>query len=58
MNLKETKYILFTKFPNDNIQLKIHNTCIERVDKYKYLGTWVNTKNDNTEEIKTRIEMT
>ena len=57
MNIKKTKYMIITK--KTNIQTSIHlgDVPIERVYKYKYLGTWISEKNDQTTEIKTRIEM-
>lgn len=56
INLNKTKYMIVTKTPRTNIQLVVNNTNIERVDSYKYLGTWVTSDIDQTKEIRTRIE--
>lgn len=58
MNLKKTKYMIVTKKNNiDEVSLKIDNTLIEKVQHYKYLGTWLNETADHEQEIKSRIEI-
>jgi hypothetical protein len=59
MNLKKTKLLLVSKTatPDTNTNFVINSEPIERVTHYKYLGTWVNEKWDQSQEIKTRIEI-
>ena len=49
--------MVISETPRTNVQLIVDNTRIEKVDKYKYLGTWLTSSNDPTGEIKTRIEI-
>lgn len=48
--------MVITKDRQLNTELIVNNDTIERVNKYKYLGTWVNNNNDVTDEIRCRIE--
>jgi len=57
LNLKKTKFMIITKKDNVYADLTISNTQIERVRSYKYLGAWITDTNDQTKEIKTRIEI-
>ena len=56
MNLGKTKFIVFTKNPDPNVQLIVNNQSIDRVYQYKYLGTLINSNNDFSKELKARIE--
>jgi len=47
--------MIVSRQPNDNKELYIDNNQIERVNKFKYLGTTLNDKWDNDKEIKVRI---
>ena len=37
--------------------MKIDNSCIERVEEFKYLGTTLTNKNSIQEEIKGRLKL-
>ena len=37
--------------------MKIDNSCIERVEEFKYLGTTSTNKNSIQEEIKSRLKV-
>lgn len=56
MNMKKTKFMIVSKSTNIDARLVINNQNIERVDKYTYLGTWLNNQNDSFQEIRIRIE--
>lgn len=56
LNTKKTKFMVVTKRNIGDANLYIQNERIERVNKYKYLGTIVNDKNEYTKEIIVRIE--
>ena len=45
MNLGKTKFIVFTKNSDPNVQLIVNNQSIDRVYQCKYLGTLSNSKN-------------
>lgn len=59
INLNKTKWMVVTKtLENQNqANVTIANTIIERVQAYKYLGTWLEQSGDQTKEIKTRVEI-
>lgn len=57
MNLSKTKFLIFTKNPNPRIELNIANQVIQRVYKYKYLGSFITSNNDSSIELKARIEI-
>lgn len=57
MNLKKTKFMIITKTENVQANLIIDGTSIERVEKYKYLGTWITETLDQSIEVKARIEI-
>jgi hypothetical protein len=48
--------MIVSKTQHGNERLMIEQTQIEKVETYKYLGTWVDDKNDQSREIKVRIE--
>lgn len=43
MNLSKTELMIITRTANAITKLKNNSVEIERVDAYKYLGTWMNT---------------
>lgn len=55
LNEKKTKLMVISKIQQHPGNLTIHGEVIEKVEKYKYLGTIINESNDYTEEIKSRI---
>lgn len=57
MNLKKTKLLIFSKSRNIQADLVVDNNRIERIRTYTYLGTRVNDEYDQSQEIRTRIEM-
>lgn len=57
MNAKKTKFMRISKTQRYNEQLTINGTKIEQVDKYKYLGTLIDSTNDYSREIRARIEI-
>ncbi|CAH1223061.1 unnamed protein product, partial [Diabrotica balteata] len=57
MNIKKNKYMIITKKTNIPTNIHLGNIPIERVDKYKYLGTWISDNNDQTTELRARIEI-
>ena len=56
MNVKKTKYMIISKGTDIQANINLLGRQIERVQKYKYLGTWITEKNEQTTEIRTRIE--
>lgn len=53
MNMKKTK-VMFNKFSRE-IEVKVNNIKIEKVNQYVYLGQLVTMQNDKSDEIKRRI---
>ncbi|CAG9839497.1 unnamed protein product [Diabrotica balteata] len=49
--------MIITKKTNIPIKVHLENIPIESVNKYKYLGTWFSNNNDQTTEIRARIEI-
>lgn len=56
MNIKKTKFMRISKTQRNNENLTINGTSVEQVEQYTYLGTMINSTNDYSKEIKTRIE--
>jgi hypothetical protein len=56
LNIKKTKFMVISKSTQNVQNLYLHNEIIDRVSKYKYLGTFINEDNDSSAEIKIRIE--
>ena len=56
INVKKTKYMIITKGTDIQANINLLGRQIERVQKYKYLGTWITENNEQTTEIRTRIE--
>ena len=57
VNADKTKYMIMSRDQNTgrSHSMKIDNSCIERVEEFKYLGTLTN-KNSIQEEIKSRLK--
>lgn len=55
LNIRKTKFMLISKQEHPQESLRIHGEVVEKVTKYKHLGTNVNENNDHTEEIRSRI---
>ncbi|CAK1603571.1 unnamed protein product [Parnassius mnemosyne] len=52
-----TKLMVISKNNFDDFNITVADLKLERVRKYKYLGTWLNETWSSDQEIKTRIEM-
>lgn len=59
INTAKTKFMVVSrrKTPYENARLIIDGTPLERVTKYKYLGSWLDDDWDNDREIRCRIEI-
>lgn len=57
INIKKTKYMQITKKLNTHTNITLKGVQLEKVEHYKYLGTWITYNNEQTREIKTRIEI-
>ena len=57
INIEKTKFMVISKNPNIHPVITLNGKQVERVQKYKYLGTVINDLLDPDEEIKIRIEM-
>lgn len=55
VNISKTKLMIVSRQPHENAHLYIDNMQIERVNKFKYLGTTLNDKWDNDDEVKIRV---
>jgi len=55
INTNKTKFMIISKEDITGVHLSINQSIIERVHKYKYLGTVINDQWDNAEEIKCRM---
>jgi hypothetical protein len=58
VNVEKTKYIVVTRGPEDNSNLKIENNEFEQVKEFKYLGVTLNNKNIMHKEINLRLNAT
>ena len=58
VNADKTKYMIMSRDQNAGRShgMKIDNSCIERVEEFKYLGTTLTNKNSIQEEIKSRLK--
>lgn len=54
MNVSKTKFLVVSR-NHLNPRITVAGADIERVQKYKYLGAWVNEEWDSEQEIRTRI---
>jgi len=59
INSKKTKFMIISKNPanHSSSSMFIDNDPIERVNKFKYLGCWLNESWTSEQEIKCRVEM-
>ncbi|XP_030757747.1 uncharacterized protein LOC115883518 [Sitophilus oryzae] len=56
MNPKKTKFMIITKREDVQANVLIDDTPMERVQQYKYQGSWLTENLDQSAEIKARIE--
>ncbi|CAH2209568.1 jg27485, partial [Pararge aegeria aegeria] len=56
INIKKTKVLVVSNNANLGPTIRVASQVLERVQRYKYLGTWLTEKWDSETEIKTRIE--
>lgn len=56
INVNKTKFMVFSRDKYENTQLTINNTPVERVSRFKYLGSLITNNMDPDIEIKCRIE--
>ena len=59
VNVDKTKYMIMSRDQNAgrSHSMKIDNSCIERVEEFKYLGATLTSKNSIQEEIKSRLKV-
>ena len=57
INVKKTKVMILGNSDEEFGEIKLNDTVLERVTKYKYLGSWITEDGRCDEEIKTRIAM-
>ncbi|XP_072933758.1 uncharacterized protein [Epargyreus clarus] len=57
MNVKKTKFMVISNTSHSTTRITVSGQNLERVQKYKYLGTWLNEDWNSDLEIKTRIEI-
>jgi hypothetical protein len=57
INVEKTKYMIMTRHPNSgqNQTIRITNELLEKVEKFKYLGTTLTNQNDIRDENKSRL---
>jgi len=57
VNINKTKYMITKRKTGNegNKNIRIRNEVIEKVNKFKYLEAYVTSKNEVTEEIKSRL---
>jgi hypothetical protein len=57
INSEKTKYMIMSRYPNSgqNQNVRISNESLEKVAKFKYLGTTLKNHNDIPDEIKGRL---
>lgn len=56
INTIKTKILIISKTPEPPIHISIYGKNIEVVNKFKYLGTWINSDLEPDVEIRARIE--
>lgn len=57
MNINKTKFMVISNTLDTTTSITVSGQNLERVRKYKYLGTWLNEEWNSDLEIKTRIEI-
>ncbi|XP_077290409.1 uncharacterized protein LOC143914177 [Arctopsyche grandis] len=58
INLKKTKFMIVDRMQTDTGNLTLDGEVIERVKRFKYLGTSLNEEMDPDEDLRIRIEIT
>ena len=58
VNADKTKYMVMSREQTAGLShtMKVHNSSIERVEEFKYLGTVLTNQNSIQEEIKSRLK--
>lgn len=56
INVAKTKVMAITRSPNPQLNINIYDTAIEKVEKFKYLGSCITTNVDPDVEVRSRIE--
>ena len=57
INVKKTKVIILGSSDEEFGEIKLNDTVLERVTKYKYLGSWITEDGRCDVEIRARIAM-
>lgn len=57
VNTKKTKWMVVGKINIENPKLKLGGKTLDRVQHFRYLGSWINCRVESDEEISTRIEL-
>lgn len=57
INTDKTKLMIITKTPTNNDRLTINDHVMERVERFRYLGSLITSDLDQDQEIRIRIEM-
>ena len=57
INIKKTKVMVISKEEGIKCNIKLENTTLEQVSKYKYLGSWITEDARCVEDIRARIGM-
>jgi len=59
VNVDKTKYLIMSRDQNAgrSHSMKADNSCIERVEEFKYLGTTLTSKSSIHEEIRSRLKV-
>lgn len=58
INVKKTKFMIVSPAPHADAKLRINNDLVERVNRFKYLGSMLDHKCDDDIEIKCRVGQT
>lgn len=56
INKSKTKFMVVNKVDVGPVGIALENTSIERVERFKYLGSWINDRMDPDMEIKIRVQ--
>jgi hypothetical protein len=57
INAKKTKWMVVGKINIEDSVLRLDNKILERVEHFRYLGSWIDCRVESDEEISTRIEL-
>lgn len=55
VNIDKTKYMHFAKKPSEDTHIEIDGECIQKVDKFKYLGFFISSNSDTSVAINDRV---